>query len=108
MTYLWVLFTVFACGGQVARNAMQRELAETVGTAGATFVRFLFGLPFGILFLLAVAATTVKPLPAVTLPFAAWTVMGAVTQMVATALMLMAMREGKADIDQPLLANLDL
>ncbi|HXL67823.1 MAG TPA: EamA family transporter [Xanthobacteraceae bacterium] len=93
MTYLWVLFTVFASGGQVARNAMQRELTETVGTAGASFVRFLFGLPFGILFLAAVAAVTEKPLPAITPPFAAWTVTGAVAQMVATAFMLMAMRE---------------
>jgi drug/metabolite transporter (DMT)-like permease len=93
MTYPWVLFTIFASGGQVARNAMQRELTRTVGTAGATFVRFLFGLPFGIVFLVAVTATTGKPLPAVTLPFTAWTVMGAVAQMVATALMLMAMRE---------------
>jgi drug/metabolite transporter (DMT)-like permease len=93
MTYLWVLFTIFASGGQVARNAMQRELTETVGTAGATFVRFLFGLPFGILFLVAVAAISDGPLPAVTPSFAAWTVMGAVAQMVATALMLMAMRE---------------
>lgn len=93
MTYLWALFTIFASGGQVARNAMQRELTETVGTAGASFVRFLFGLPFGILFLAVVAAMTEKPLPAVTLPFAAWTVTGAVAQMVATALMLMAMRE---------------
>lgn len=93
MTYLWVLFTIFASGGQVARNAMQRELTETVGTAGASFVRFLFGLPFGILFLAVVAAMTEKPLPAVTLLFAAWTVTGAVAQMVATALMLISMRE---------------
>jgi drug/metabolite transporter (DMT)-like permease len=93
MTYLWVLFTVFASGGQVARNAMQRELTQTVGTAGASFVRFLFGLPFGILFLVIVAAVTETPLPTVTLPFAAWTVLGAVAQMVATALMLIAMRE---------------
>ena len=93
MTYLWVLFTVFASVGQVARNAMQRELTQTAGTAGATFVRFLFGLPFGILFLGVVAVMSEKPLPAITLPFAAWTAMGAVAQMVATALMLMAMRE---------------
>jgi drug/metabolite transporter (DMT)-like permease len=40
-----------------------------------------------------VAGMSDKPLPAITPPFAAWTVTGAVAQMVATALMLMAMRE---------------
>jgi drug/metabolite transporter (DMT)-like permease len=93
MSFLWVWFTVLASGGQVARNAMQRELTGTIGTAGATFVRFLFGLPFGILFLALVAAVTETPLPAANLKFLLWTALGAVTQVVATALMLMAMRE---------------
>ena len=33
--------------GQVLRNAQQKELTATLGTVGATHVRFLFGLPFG-------------------------------------------------------------
>ena len=51
MSWLWAAFTVLAAGGQVLRNAQQKELTGTLGTVGATHVRFLFGLPFALLFL---------------------------------------------------------
>ena len=51
MPWLWAVFTVIASGAQVLRNAMQKELTATLGTVGATHVRFLFGLPFALLFL---------------------------------------------------------
>jgi hypothetical protein len=38
MNFLWVLFTVFASGGQVARNAMQRELTARRNVAGLVLV----------------------------------------------------------------------
>ena len=40
MPWLWAVFTVAAAGGQVLRNAMQKELTATLGTVGATHVRF--------------------------------------------------------------------
>jgi hypothetical protein len=43
---LWVACTVAAAAGQTLRNAMQHSLIGTVGTVGATHVRFLYGLPF--------------------------------------------------------------
>ena len=43
--WLWAVFTVIAAFAQTVRNAMQRELTGTLGTAGATHVRFLFGFP---------------------------------------------------------------
>ena len=52
-----------AAGGQVLRNAMQKELTGTLGTVGATHVRFLFGLPFALMFLAAVLAATGLPSP---------------------------------------------
>ena len=54
-TWLWAIFTVLAAAGQTARNAMQRELTASLGTVGATHVRFLFGFPFALLFLAGVA-----------------------------------------------------
>src|SRR5438552_2894903 len=48
--WLWIVFTVLAAAGQTARNAMQRELTATLGTVGATHVRFLFGFPFALNF----------------------------------------------------------
>jgi hypothetical protein len=50
IAYLWIPFVILASLGQVARNAMQRELTASLGTVGATHVRFLFGFPFSILF----------------------------------------------------------
>jgi drug/metabolite transporter (DMT)-like permease len=91
--WLWAVFTVIASVGQSARNAMQRELTGIVGTVGATLVRFLFGLPFGILFLAGVAYWLGKPLPAANPVFLAWITLGAVTQIGGTALMLLAMNE---------------
>ena len=47
-------FTLIAAAGQTVRNAMQRELTATLGTVGATHVRFLFGFPFALVFLAGV------------------------------------------------------
>ena len=91
--WLWAVFTVIASIGQTARNAMQRELSRVVGTVGATLVRFLFGLPFGILFLAGVAYWFEQPLPAPSPAFLAWNGLAAVTQIGGTALMLLAMNE---------------
>ena len=56
--WLWAVFTLIAAAAQTVRNATQRALTATLGTVGATHVRFLFGLPFSILFLLAVLTST--------------------------------------------------
>jgi drug/metabolite transporter (DMT)-like permease len=89
--YLWVVFTVLGAVGQTARNAMQRELTPGLGALGATLVRFLFGFPFVLLFLAAAMIATGDRLPAINLPFVLWTLLGAFTQVAATALMLMTM-----------------
>lgn len=91
--WLWVIFTVLAAGGQTLRNAMQRELIATLGTVGATHVRFLFGLPFALLFLAVVLYATGEPFPALNPRMLAWTFAGAATQFAATATLLMAMRD---------------
>ena len=91
--YLWAVFTVIAAGGQTLRNAMQRELTTTLGTVGATHVRFLYGLPFGLLFCLIVLTANGVALPRLNTTMIGWTVVGALTQICATALLLAAMRE---------------
>src|ERR1700757_1885932 len=80
---LWAVFTVIAAAAQTARNAMQRELTATLGTAGATHVRFLFG----------VLVVTGQSLPNPPVAFWPWVIAGALTQIAATALMLAAMGE---------------
>lgn len=93
MAWLWAIFTVIAAGGQVLRNAMQKELTATLGTVGATHVRFLFGLPFSLLFLLLVLVASGQALPSLNWTMLAWTVAAAMAQIGATALLLAAMRE---------------
>lgn len=91
--FLWIPATILASLLQTARNLAQRSLTDVIGVVGATQVRFLFGLPFALIFLGAacLALRTLPPAigPAV-LGYAAW---GALTQIAATALMLAAMRE---------------
>jgi drug/metabolite transporter (DMT)-like permease len=91
--WLWVVFTVIAAFAQTVRNAMQRELTASLGTVGATHVRFLFGFPFVLLFLAGVLMATGMPLPRPGLSFWPWVIDGAVAQVAATALMLAAMGE---------------
>src|SRR5882672_4106570 len=90
---LWAVFTLIAASAQTARNAMQRELTATLGTVGATHVRFLFGFPFALLILFGLMAVTGDPLPTIPAKFWPWVVTGALGQIAATALMLAAMGE---------------
>lgn len=90
---LWAIFTLIAAAAQTVRNAMQRELTATLGTVGATHVRFLFGFPFAILFLAGVLIVTGYGWPSTPAVFWPWAIFGAVTQIAATATMLSVMGE---------------
>jgi len=91
MNSLWVAFTLLGAAGQTARNAMQRELTAQLGTLGASLVRFLFGFPFALAFLAVVMMATGDAVPRINTGFAGWIALGALTQIAATALMLMTM-----------------
>src|SRR5947207_12933101 len=89
--HLWIPFVVLASLGQVVRNAMRRGLTASLGTVGATHIRFLFGFPFSLIFLAIVLTATHDPLPTPLAAFWPWLVVGALAQIVGTALMLAAM-----------------
>src|ERR1039458_1678491 len=88
---LWAVFTLIAAAAQTARNAMQRELTATLGTVGATHVRFLFGFPFALIFLTGVTTVAGEGLPSPPPMFWPWVLAGAFTQIAATATMLSVM-----------------
>src|ERR1700730_15957670 len=90
---LWIPFTIVAALGQVARNAMQRSLTGPLGTWGATNIRFLFGFPFSILFFAVVVAVARVHVPWPTVQFWAWLLLGALTQITGTGMMLLAMND---------------
>lgn len=71
---------------------MQRRLTSSLGTLGATQVRFLYGLPFAILFLALVLLLERQGLPGWNITFVYFVTSAAVVQIAATALMLAAMQ----------------
>ena len=89
---VWIPVTLLASSAQTLRNAMQRDLIGALGAVGAAQVRFLFGLPFAVMFLAGLLAITGFSAPRLTVVNLAWTVFGAVSQVIATSLMLAAMR----------------
>jgi drug/metabolite transporter (DMT)-like permease len=89
---LWAVTTVVAAAAQTGRNAAQTGLTRSIGTLGATQVRFLFGLPFALLFLALAPALTGEAIPLPGARSLAFTGIGALTQIAATALMLVTLK----------------
>ena len=93
LSWLWIPITVWAAFAQTLRNAAQRHLTAELGTLGATLVRFVYGLPFALLWLLAVLWATGAAVPAPNLAFVFWVAEGALAQIAATALLLRVMTD---------------
>lgn len=93
MTLLWIPVTIVAGSAQVLRNGLQAKLTREIGTLGATQVRFIYGLPFAILFWLVAWGLIGGPMPRFTPVATGYALLGAVTQIAATALMLVAMTQ---------------
>src|ERR1700735_600861 len=90
---LWIPFTVVAALGQAARNAMQRQMTGPLRTWGATNIRFLFGFPFSLVFFAVVLIATGDHVPWPASAFWPWLLLGALSQILATGLMLLAMND---------------
>lgn len=83
----WVLITIAAAFLQNVRSAMQKHLKGVMGTTGATFVRFGFGLPFAMLYLLLLWQVAGRSLPVPNGTFFLWAVIGGLAQIAATFLL---------------------
>ncbi len=92
LTFIWIPATVLASAFQVARNGLQRSLMSSTGPWGATLVRFLFGLPFSIVFALIAQSLAPGARPHLTAMFWQAAAAGALAQVLATAALLTAMR----------------
>lgn len=90
--FLWIPATLAASVLQVGRNALQRGLLPKSGPWAATLVRFLFGLPFSTV--IAAAAFWLTPGAIAHFGAVFWvnTLSGAISQVLATACLLVAMR----------------
>ena len=85
---LWIPVTLFAAFAQTIRNAAQKHLIASLGTMGATLVRFLYGLPFACLWLVGVHEVGGYAYPSVSWAFIGWIALGALGQVGGTALLL--------------------
>jgi len=90
---LWIPVTIFAAFAQTVRNAAQRQLLERLGTLGATLVRFLYAIPFSLLWLVLALHMAALSLPAINSQFILWVAIGGISQIVGTALLLLTMVE---------------
>jgi len=91
--WLWIPITVWAAFAQTLRNAAQRHLTAALGTLGATLVRFLYGLPFALLWFALLIWGAKLPVPSFNGLFLFWVTLGATTQVMATALLLRVMTD---------------
>jgi drug/metabolite transporter (DMT)-like permease len=88
MVELWIPITIVAAFMQNARSALQKHLKGRLSTLGATYVRFLYALPFAILYVAALGTVGGEALPAPNRPFLLYALLGGVTQIVFTALLM--------------------
>jgi drug/metabolite transporter (DMT)-like permease len=91
--WVWIAATLWAAFAQTIRNAAQRHLTASLGTLGATLVRFLYGVPFALAWLIAVQKLSAASFPVPGIGFAAWVAVGGLAQIAATALLLRTMQE---------------
>lgn len=90
---LWVPITLAAAAAQLARNSAQASLTSRIGTLGATQVRFIYGLPFAVLFLCGGLWLSGEAMPAFGAEALAWTMLGGLCQIGGSATMLLVMNQ---------------
>ncbi len=88
MIETWVPITVFAAFMQNARSALQKHLKGRLTTLGASYVRFLYAAPLALLYLWALNGVGGKPLPSPNLTFLLYCVLGGVSQILFTVLLM--------------------
>ena len=87
-SWIWIPITLFAVVMQTVRTAGQKHLTVHLDPIAVTLVRFLFGLPFAALYLACIAFGTDATIPAPTLTFVGYIVLGGVGQIIATVLLI--------------------
>jgi drug/metabolite transporter (DMT)-like permease len=84
---LWIPITIGSAFLQNLRSTLQKHLKSSMGTTGATFVRFGFGIPFAFGFVALLHFGLGQPIPAPNPTFLFWMVLGGLAQIGAQALL---------------------
>jgi drug/metabolite transporter (DMT)-like permease len=86
----WIPITIAAAFLQNLRSALQRHLKGRLGTTGATYVRFAFGVPFAILYVVGLERLAGLPWPEPNPAFVLYTALGGLAQILGTASLIAA------------------
>jgi drug/metabolite transporter (DMT)-like permease len=87
-TWIWVPLTLMAAAMQTARTAGQKRLTKDVSLLMATLTRFLFGLPFAVLYLALLLWSGGRLLPPVGTEFLLFSLLTALSQISGTFLLI--------------------
>jgi drug/metabolite transporter (DMT)-like permease len=90
--WIWIPISIFAALMQAVRTAAQKTLNLSMSTMGTTYVRSLFGMPTLIAFLAAAMLYTGHGIPQFNPAFLLHTAVAALTQVLATALLIYLFR----------------
>ena len=104
-SWLWIPLSVFAALMQSVRTAAQKQLNQRMSTMGTTYVRSLFGLPVLLVFLAAATLYTGLGAPAFKPLFVLHTAGGALTQVLATALLIQMFQLKNFAKEEPWMAS---
>ena len=85
---LWVIATIFAAITQTIRSAIQRQMKPILGDDGASYIRFLYALPFALLMLYGYGVFAGVGLPDTNWRFWLWVNSAALTQILFTVLLI--------------------
>ena len=85
---LWVIATIFAAVTQTIRSAIQRQMQPILGDDGASYIRFLYALPFALLMLYGYGIWAGVGLPSPNGRFWLWVNIAALTQILFTVLLI--------------------
>jgi drug/metabolite transporter (DMT)-like permease len=84
---LWIPITIAAAFLQNLRSALQKRLQGSLGTRGASFVRFGYGFPVAALYVVLLHYGFGYAFPALNWSFVAWAMIGGVAQIFATIML---------------------
>lgn len=84
---LWIPITIAAAFMQNLRSALQKHLQGSLGTRGASFVRFGYGCPIAILYVCFLSFGLGETTPQFNAPFFVWAIIGGLAQIFATMML---------------------
>ena len=88
MIELWIPLTIAAAFMQNLRSALQKHLKSRLSTAGASYVRFLYAMPFSLLYLWTLNTYGGYALPEPNLVFLMYCFLGGLSQILFTFLLI--------------------